>query len=150
MKDSNSKLLWYCFALLLLVGANHAAAQTAQAVPWVGGGEVALGGKLVGICVKAAGLAAAIGAGVRSRGKDRAGNGVATLVGAVGGLWTAYAWLGWPFATFTQTKYGWLGLTSWPEEVSEFSFARLLGMGLFALLGIGVCNLFSNQGQKGN
>lgn len=89
-----------------------------------------------------AGVGAIIGAGLWARGKTQDLQGLAALVAAAGGLWSAYAWLGWPYVTHTQS--GWF--TS--SQVSEFSFLRLFGMGIFALVGFVVCAAFSNPGQQ--
>lgn len=145
MRRSRVNLSWLATMLILLMEAD----AFGQAARGVARGVASEAAPLLPIFLQLfgnfGGLAAIVSAGIWARGKGQDVQGLAKLVAAAGGLWSAYAWLGWPFVTSTQ--FGWLGLTQ--TQVSDFSFMRLLGMGVFALLGMVGCLFFSAGGQQG-
>lgn len=93
---------------------------------------------LFGIFSGLGGVVAVLSAGVYARNKktDSATN-KAMIVAAVGGVWTANAWFGWPFVTVSRAGFDLLGIA--PTEASEFSFLRLIGVGIFAIIGVAIC-----------
>lgn len=133
-------------AALLLIGAEDASAQAAKAV----GRSAKYAPELVLIVAalfgKLAGIGAVIGSGLFARGKPDDAKGIAYLVAAVGGIWTAYNWFGWPFReVFHQGSY-WLGTA--PSVSSEFSFMRLIGCAILAVIAFVVCAAISEKSDK--
>ena len=144
MKRLSTKVIWCSIPIVALLAQSEVCGQAARNI--ARGAAAMEAAPLVPIFLQLfgnfGGVGAMISAGIWARGKTADLQGFAALVAAAGGLWSAYAWLGWPFVTYTRS--GWF--TS--SQISEFSFMRLLGMGIFALVGVMVYSAFSNPGQQ--
>jgi hypothetical protein len=96
---------------------------------------------LMGLFGKLAGIVAVVSAGLYVRDeKRRQAELIAYLVALAGGAWTAYAWLGLPFVRQPGAQVGWQAwLGGAGQDVVALSFIGLIGLGVFAAGGLGVC-----------
>lgn len=107
---------------------------------------------LLALFGKLAGLGATLGAGVFARGKPDDVKFVALLIAAAGGIWTAYMWFKWPYVPIYRTFLGIPLDGPGVKPISyEFSFLRLIGVGVFAGIGAAICAVITkSKGDDGN
>ena len=127
------------FATLLLLMVPYVEANPARAVKYADD-ALPLIPILFGMFGNLAGLAATIGSGIWARGKEESKIVPSAIVAAIGGVWCAVAWFGWPMAKTSSPVFRSGGMFS-PGgydyvETSEFSFFRLIGLGIFAIIGL--------------
>ena len=99
---------------------------------------------LFGMFGKLAGLAATVASGLWARSKDESKAGKSALVAAIGGIWCAVVWFGWPMSRHVVEG----GYFSPDVEASEFSLFRLIGVGVFAVLGVVVWATIAFSGRS--
>ena len=109
---------------------------------------------LFAMFAKLAGLAATIGSGVWAQGKEKNALVPSAIVAAIGGGWCAVTWFGWPMVreinlVHTPGRFFSAGTYDY-VETSEFSLLRLIGIGIFGLLGVIIWAVIAFRTPAGN
>lgn len=101
------------------------------------------------------GLLVILASGIWARGKAESVIIPSAIIAVIGGIWCPVTWFGWPMAEVTTSIYddgGWFSPGKWDHvTTTEFSFIRLLGIGVFGVLGLiawGAIALTSSKDKK--
>ncbi len=141
-------LLLIVLATEPVIAQSARVAQSGRVARAIGPDAVGLLIILLNIFSKLVGLAAVLAAGIFARGKLHEMKVGALVVAAIGGIWTAYDWLGWPY--YKVPRSGLLVLLGKSPPYSwEFSLLRLIGVGFFPIICAAICAVIAKGGDDG-